>query len=127
MNQHEQLLNQACDRARAGDLLFIANEMPKDQPATLMGAARHLRTLMAYPAAVEILDRVIEDDPFSVKALEQKVVSLTRMGPDRAAEANAILEQAISAVEGATGEPGEALRPGDLCDKESVPLSVARY
>ena len=94
----KDLIDNALHHSRPGDVLFMASESRSGDVAGLLAAANTLRNLMAYPAAVEVLDMVLAADSANVRALEQKALCLARQGGEFAGQAESVLDTAISLV-----------------------------
>lgn len=83
----KDLVENALRHSRPGDILFLATESPESEPGEFLAAALALRNLMAFPAAVDVLDCALSLDGNNLRALEQKALCLSRQGLDYASEA----------------------------------------
>jgi EAL domain-containing protein (putative c-di-GMP-specific phosphodiesterase class I) len=92
----KDLVENALQHSRPGDVLFLATESSDSESQDFLAAAQALRNLMAFPAAVDVLDRALLLNGNNLRALEQKALCLSRQGRDYASEAEALLDQAIA-------------------------------
>lgn len=102
----QRLVKTACDEGRAGDILFLAQRTPAVPAEALYAAARSLRDLMAYPAAIEVCDRLLTVDNVHYMALELRALCRARLHRDDASRyaAAADLDRALQLAQ----DQGEA-------------------
>lgn len=111
-------MDRAVARSSPGDILFLATESGSGDTAFLLDAARRLRNLTAYPAAVEVFDSVLDADASCVPALEQKALCLLLMGSENADEADSLLDRALGLVGDDSSEITETLSLRGRLNKE---------
>ncbi len=83
-------------RSRPGDLFFMSQRIAPGEDKLLLKIAKHLRNLMAYPGATQVLKRLLEAAPNHVTALEQKALCLMRMGRQNRQEAEDDLKRSLT-------------------------------
>ena len=89
-----RLIERAFERGLPGDILTLATEQVGADPELLLQAAKYLRSLLAFPAVVEVCDRVLDLEPQSYQALEAKALSLARISPANTKRAHSLLVEA---------------------------------
>lgn len=108
MTERRGLVDQALADSRPGDMLFIARETADEDPDFFLDAGKGLRNLMAYPAAVEVLERALALEPDLYVAIEQKAICLARTGRAEIPKAKRLLTEALARAEEARQTTVEA-------------------
>jgi hypothetical protein len=98
----QRLVKGACDDGRAGDILFLALRTDAVPVEALYFAARCLRDLMAYPAVIEVCDRLLALDAKHYMALELRALCRARLRDGEAGRYSAAqdLDRAIQLAQG---------------------------
>jgi EAL domain-containing protein (putative c-di-GMP-specific phosphodiesterase class I) len=98
----QQQVEDAFQAGRAGDILLLAQEAPDDDVAFLVLCARYLRNLLAFPAVVEVTDRLLLGGTSDHRALELRATAQSRLKPGQNDEVLALLKRANEIARGAS-------------------------